>query len=238
MHRFARPAVRSFSSSPVSQLGRGRGRKPEKKFDVEHMERFQFDDQTTIGHELFENIRTVRQYLRKTEFELPKLSAFKKEFVPPKDDQILKFKSHSYLGEGHPVERKSVLSVNVNKLNLTDAQRHKFLLLAGPRYNVDTQELVLSSEKFPYRNQNKKFVSDTLDRLLAEAKDTKDTFADIPLKLREPKKKLTFPKEWARPPKQETRDAQPSSTPSSTTVVASEQPQSQSPSQSQSQPQQ
>ena len=74
MHRFARPAVRSFSSSPVSQIGRGRGRKPEKKFDVEHMERFQFDDQTTVGHELFENIRTVRQYLRKTEFELPKLN--------------------------------------------------------------------------------------------------------------------------------------------------------------------
>ncbi|KAI8146111.1 mitochondrial ribosomal subunit protein-domain-containing protein [Fennellomyces sp. T-0311] len=193
---------RSFSTAAAALAGRqgSRFRKPEKKFDVNYMEEFQFDDQTTIGHELFENIRNVRQYLRKTEYELPKLRSFAKPFEPPSSEQILKFKSHTYLGEGHPVERKVVLSVKVSELKLSDKQKHKFLLLAGPRYHVDSDELVLSSEKFPHRKQNKKYVRDLLNRLLTEAKDTKDTFEDVPLNLPQPKKRLQFPKEWARPP--------------------------------------
>lgn len=90
--------------------------------------------------------------------------------MPPTSDQILKFKSHTYLGEGHPVERKVVLSVKVADLKLSNTERHKFLLLAGPRYHVDTDELILSSEKFPHRKQNKKYVRDTLDALLKESK--------------------------------------------------------------------
>ncbi|CDH54045.1 37s ribosomal protein [Lichtheimia corymbifera JMRC:FSU:9682] len=201
---------RTFASTTIALAGRqgGRFRRPEKKYDVDHMEQFQFDDQTTMGHDLFENIRTVRQYLRKTEYELPKLKSFAKPFVPPKSDQILKLKSHSYLGEGHPVERKVVLSVKVTDLKLSDSERHKFLLLAGPRYHVDTDELVLSSEKFPHRKQNKKYVRDTLDALLKESKNTNDTFADIPLDLPQPKKKLQFPKEWARPQQQQQQQTQ------------------------------
>ncbi|CDS13300.1 hypothetical protein LRAMOSA05478 [Lichtheimia ramosa] len=195
---------RAFASTTIALAGRqgGRFRRPEKKYDVDHMEQFQFDDQTTMGHDLFENIRTVRQYLRKTEYELPKLKSFAKPFVPPTSDQILKFKSHTYLGEGHPVERKVVLSVKVDDLKLSNTERHKFLLLAGPRYHVDTDELILSSEKFPHRKQNKKYVRDTLDALLKESKNTNDTFEDIPLDLPQPKKKLQFPKEWARPQQQ------------------------------------
>ncbi|KAF7728021.1 37S ribosomal protein S24, mitochondrial [Apophysomyces ossiformis] len=185
-----------------------RFRRPDKKYDVNHMEKFDFDDQTTIGHELFENIREVRKYLRKTEYELPKLSAFAKPFVPPNSDQILKFKTHTYLGEGHPVERKVVLTVKVSDLKLNDTERHKLLLLAGPRYDVNTDEIKLSSEKFPHRKQNKKYVSDTLDKLVAEAKNTTDTFADIPLNLAQPKKKLIFPAEWARPVQKQQSDAQ------------------------------
>ncbi|KAG0164392.1 37S ribosomal protein S24, mitochondrial [Apophysomyces sp. BC1034] len=198
-------ACRMFSSASVAMAGRqgGRFRKPDKKYDVNHMEKFEFDDQTTIGHELFENIREVRRYLRKTEYELPKLSAFAKPFEPPSSDQILKFKSHTYLGEGHPVERKVVLTVKVSDLKLTDAERHKLLLLSGPRYDVNTDEIKLSSEKFPHRKQNKKIVSDILDALVAEAKDATDSFADVPLDLPQPKKKLVFPAEWARPAQQQ-----------------------------------
>ena len=68
------------------------------------------------------------------------------------------------------MERKVVLSVKVSALNLNDKEKHKFLLLAGPRYHVDSDELILSSEKFPHRKQNKKYVRDTLNRLLTEAK--------------------------------------------------------------------
>jgi hypothetical protein len=70
-------AVRQFSTTSIVLAGRqggGQRRKAEKKFDVDFMPKFDFDDQTTIGHSLFENIREVRQYLRKTEFELPKLN--------------------------------------------------------------------------------------------------------------------------------------------------------------------
>lgn len=70
-------ATRQFSTTSIALAGRQgtvQRRKAEKKFDVEFMPKFDFDDQTTIGHSLFENIREVRQYLRKTEFELPKLN--------------------------------------------------------------------------------------------------------------------------------------------------------------------
>ncbi|KAG1192234.1 hypothetical protein G6F36_001744 [Rhizopus arrhizus] len=202
-------ACGSFSTAPVTLAGRqGARRKPAKKFDVDNMPRFEFDDQTTLGHNLFDNIRQVRQYLRKTEFELPKLNVYAKPFEAPSSDQILKFKSHTYLGEGHPVERKVVLSVKVNDLKLNDTEKHKFLLLSGPRYHVDTEELIMSSERFPKRQQNKKFLIDTLNKLIKEAKDTKDTFADVPLNLPKPKTRLEFPKEWLKKPESDSSLAQ------------------------------
>jgi hypothetical protein len=60
--------------------------------------------------------------------------------------------------------------VKVADLQLTSEQRHKLLLLAGPRYHVDTDELIMSSEKFPKGNQNKKYVGDLLQSLLKEVK--------------------------------------------------------------------
>ncbi|ORX50953.1 hypothetical protein DM01DRAFT_1367792 [Hesseltinella vesiculosa] len=200
-------AVRSFTSTSAALAGRqSRFRKPERKFDVENMEEFKFDDQTTMGHSLFENIREVRQYLRKTQYELPKLSVYAKPFEAPKGDVIVTYKTQNYPGEGHPVERKVVLSLKVKDLRLTAVQQHKFLLLAGPRYHVDTDELIISSEKFPHRKQNKKHVNDLLQSLLKEAKDETDTFADVPLNLRKPKQRLEFPKEWARPQEQKQQE--------------------------------
>lgn len=78
-------SIRQFSTTSIVLAGRQGGagaqrRKAEKKFDVEFMPKFDFDDQTTVGHSLFENIREVRQYLRKTEFELPKLNGKKRAF--------------------------------------------------------------------------------------------------------------------------------------------------------------
>lgn len=96
--------------------------------------------------------------------------AYAKPFIPPTSDEIVKYKTQTYCGEGHPVERKVVLSVKVANLKLTDTQRHKLLLLAGPRYHVDSDELIMSSEKFPQVKQNKKYVGDLLQSLLKEAK--------------------------------------------------------------------
>lgn len=96
--------------------------------------------------------------------------AFAKPFEAPSADQILRFKSHTYVGEGHPVEKKVVLNVKVADLKLNDAEKHKLLLLCGSRYNVNTEELVMSSEKFPHRKQNKKYLLDVLNKLIKEAK--------------------------------------------------------------------
>lgn len=74
------------------------------------------------------------------------------------------------MGEPHPVESKCVLNVKVEQLGLNASERHKLLVLSGPRYNPDNDELTLSSEKFPYVNQNKKYLSDLLDKIIAEAK--------------------------------------------------------------------
>lgn len=74
--------TRALSTSAVQLAGRQRpGRRSEHPFDVENMEKFNFDDQTTIGHELFDNIREVRKYLRKTKYEIPKLSGMLKVLV-------------------------------------------------------------------------------------------------------------------------------------------------------------
>lgn len=65
---------RTFSTTAVNAARSGGRRRAQRKYDIDSMEKFNFDDQTSLGHDLFENIRTVRQYLRKTEFELPKLN--------------------------------------------------------------------------------------------------------------------------------------------------------------------
>ncbi|MBM6383517.1 MAG: hypothetical protein JSY10_05925 [Paenibacillus sp.] len=96
--------------------------------------------------------------------------AFAKPFEAPTADQILRFKSHTYVGEGHPVEKKVVLNVKVSDLKLNETEKHKLLLLSGPRYNVNTEELVMSCERFPHRKQNKKYLIDTLNKLITEAK--------------------------------------------------------------------
>lgn len=96
--------------------------------------------------------------------------AFAKPFEAPTTDQILRVKSHTYVGEGHPVEKKVVLNVKVSDLNLNATEKHKFLLLSGSRYNVNTEELVMSSERFPHRKQNKKYLLDVLNKLIIEAK--------------------------------------------------------------------
>lgn len=74
------------------------------------------------------------------------------------------------MGEPHPVERKVVMTVTVADLALNKTERHKLLLLCGPRYNPERDELKFSCEKFPFQAQNKKYLSDLLDRLLEEAK--------------------------------------------------------------------
>lgn len=82
--------------------------------------------------------------------------------------------------------------------DLTEAQRIKLIKLAGVRYNPDTDVVRMSSEKFEYAAQNKRYLGDLVGKLIKEAKDEKDMFEDIPLDFRhhKPKVKHLFPEEW------------------------------------------
>ncbi|OCH94773.1 hypothetical protein OBBRIDRAFT_810346 [Obba rivulosa] len=193
---------------------------------------FSQDDTPAAGHIRFQQQRQQLYYKRLIEHEMPKLVAYRKPFVPPDASKPLIVRTVSYGGEEHPAAAKRTIVVSVSQLPLrNEVAIHKIKLLAGPRWspeppkdsgvgvNEKGQEhgfIKISCEDFPEPAMNLKWVSDTLDRLLAEANDSKDTFADLPLdtrhidaKIRKAKKGghiygrgksrpslKDFPKEW------------------------------------------
>lgn len=129
-----------------------------------------------------------------------------KPFQPPSKTQILRFRTSTYIGESnHPAAPKVVLTVDTKSLPLTDAELHKFLLLVGSRYDPVKEQIKMSCEKFQDRSQNFKWLSDTVDKLINEAKKEPEAMSDMPLDLRHAarhmKPKVRFPKEWNRPVK-------------------------------------
>ncbi|KAG9066538.1 37S ribosomal protein S24, mitochondrial [Linnemannia hyalina] len=205
-------AVRALSASAISN-DRARSKafgairssgNSRDMMDITNLEDFQFDDSSTIGYDRMEAQREVRKYLRITKYELPKLKAFVKPFQAPTNTQILRFRTTTYLGESnHPAGPKVVMTVDTKSLPLTNVELHKFLLLVGSRYNPVNNEIKMSCEKFQDRSQNFKWLSDTLDKLINEAKKEPETVSDVPLDLRHAarsiKPKVRFPKEWNRP---------------------------------------
>lgn len=83
-------------------------------------------------------------------------------------------------------------------LKLTKVQTEKLKKLAGPRYNPETEIVKMSCESFEFQAQNKRYLLNVIDSLVAEAKNTKDTFKDVPLDTRHHpfQPKARFPKEW------------------------------------------
>lgn len=114
----------------------------------------------------------------------------------------LRFRYTTYMGESHPAQSKVVVEFNVNALaeasNLNEKQRVKFVKLLGVRYNPDRNLAKMSCEKYENAAQNKRYLGDLVQSLIKEAKDSKETFEDIPLDFRhhKPKKPLRFPEHW------------------------------------------
>ncbi|GAA5965341.1 hypothetical protein JCM8115_002260 [Rhodotorula mucilaginosa] len=181
-----------------------------------------------------EKQRQLLHYLRLEQMQFKDLVAFRKPFTPPSAREVIQVRHQHYQGEDHPAARKVVLTVPVASLPLkTPAAVHKLQLLAGARWEPPVPEalrlksfkgkerslapegkedqgtLKIACELFPASRMNEKWCSDTLDKLLAEANNAKDTFADVPLDLRQARAKLLksrklrrnislaqFPKEW------------------------------------------
>ncbi|PGH20762.1 hypothetical protein AJ80_03523 [Polytolypa hystricis UAMH7299] len=161
---------------------------------------FKNDAITSMAHAELEEHRELRQYARIAAWEMPLLSSLAKPFELPSQDQILRFRYTTYMGETHPAETKVVVEFcpsDIAPEHLTDDQKTTLLKLAGTRYNPSTGIVRMSSEKFPTRAQNKRYLGDLVDAMIKEAKEG-DAFADIPLDTRHhtPKPKYKFPEEW------------------------------------------
>ena len=93
-----------------------------------------------------------------------------KPFEPPKEDQVLRYRYTTYLGESHPAQRKVVVTFCPSDLGLSAEQELKLKKLAGPRYNPERDEVKMSCESFEHQAQNKRYLSDQVDKLVETAK--------------------------------------------------------------------
>ncbi|KAL1653871.1 37S ribosomal protein S24, mitochondrial [Didymella pomorum] len=160
------------------------------------------DDITSHGHGELQSHRYLREYARLIAWELPLLSQLARPFEPPTSTTPFRFRYTSYLGESHPASNKVVVEFSPSDLGLTPLQRAKLIKLSGPRYNPSSDMLKLSCESYFTQTQNKRFLGETIQSLIAEAKDSKDTFEDVPFDFRHhvPKVRHEFPKEWILTP--------------------------------------
>lgn len=186
-------------------------------------EDFEGDDITSIAHGELEQHREIREYARIAAWEMPMLSSkfrhqyrrphavtvlmidsetpteLAKPFVLPPQDKPLRFRYTTYMGETHPAAKKVVLEFCTRDLpGLSEAQRIKLVKLIGVRYNPDTDLVKMSCEMFETQAQNKRYLGDLVDTLMAEARDASDMFEDVPLDFRhhKPKPKFEFPEQW------------------------------------------
>ncbi|KAL8418562.1 hypothetical protein RB594_001962 [Gaeumannomyces avenae] len=166
--------------------------------DEEGSDDFEEDDIMPPAHAKLEDHRDMREYARIAIWEMPLLSKLAKPFEPPTEQQPLRWRYTTYMGEWHPAEKKVAVEFCPDDLNLTDVQRRKLAKLAGARYNPEKGTIKMSCESFEHPAQNKRYLSDLVAKLIAGARDPKDTFEDIPLDTRHHtfKTRYSFPKEW------------------------------------------
>jgi small subunit ribosomal protein S35 len=156
------------------------------------------------AHRELEQHRELREMMRLAAWEMPLLSSLSKPFEPPKEDQILRWRYTTYLGETHPAQHKVVVEFTPSRIpDMNEKQLLKLLKLAGPRYNPEKEVIKMSSDSFGSQAQNKRYLAETISSLIAEAKDLEsESFEDVPLDLRhhKPKKRYMFPEEWNMTP--------------------------------------
>ncbi|KAM3522382.1 hypothetical protein NHJ13051_005694 [Beauveria bassiana] len=184
-------------------------------FSEEHDE-FKEDDMMSMAHNKLKEIREMRQYTRLAVWEMPLLSKLAKPFELPKEDHVLRWRYTTYMGEAHPAESKVVVQFAPQDLGLTEVQTDKLRKLAGARLNPETDVIKMSSGRFEHQAQNKRYLQQLVGALVAEAKDPRDTFADVALDTRHhyratkaaKKSKPKFPAAWRMTAKRRTELAE------------------------------
>ncbi|KAG6035063.1 hypothetical protein E4U41_006256 [Claviceps citrina] len=166
--------------------------------NTEEHDEFDEDDITSMAHGKLEEVREMRHYTRLAVWEMPLLAKFAKPFEPPTENQTLRWRYTTYMGESHPAESKVVVQFSPSDLKLTPTEADKLRKLAGPRYNPEKDLVKMSCESYEHQAQNKMYLTGLVDDLIAAARDPSDTFEDVPLDLRHHrvKQKPRFPTEW------------------------------------------
>ncbi|THH06102.1 hypothetical protein EW145_g4317 [Phellinidium pouzarii] len=173
---------------------------PEPKEPVIPYEEQQGYGSSSAGHLLLRQQRHMLKYMRLIEHDMPNLTKFREPFTPPSSDRPLVVRTINYGGEKHPAAAKRTVVVSVARLPLHGSQaRRNLKLLAGPRWSpsppldagIGPTEgesgegyIKISCEDFPQPGMNLKWISDVLDRLIAEANASHDRFAKVPLDTR------------------------------------------------------
>ncbi|KAI0972341.1 mitochondrial ribosomal subunit protein-domain-containing protein [Xylaria arbuscula] len=162
------------------------------------VDEFDEDDIMSLAHAKFEEYREYREYARIAAWQMPLLSKLATPFEAPTAQEPLRFRYTSYMGEFHPAEKKVVVEFSPRDMPLTEAQQQKLRKLLGVRWNPETDIAKMSCEQFEHPAQNKRYLGDLVNKLVAQAKDPTDMFEDVPLDTRHHtiKVKPKFPKEW------------------------------------------
>jgi small subunit ribosomal protein S35 len=186
------------------------------KFEDDHTPLpFEYDEYPEAAQQIIRDHREQREYNRIAAYEMPHLVKYRQKYEPAaKGEKPITYKYTTYLGEPeYAANRKVRLTVKVSDLGLDEQQAHKFKVLAGARYDSNTDVFKTSTDRFEEPLQNTRFLSDTLNSLLSESKDlSKESFSDIPLDTRHTAKRLSkakirqrryrslaFPESWKRP---------------------------------------
>ncbi|KAI9716499.1 MAG: 37S ribosomal protein S24, mitochondrial [Chrysothrix sp. TS-e1954] len=178
-----------------------------KEVDDEITEEFDSDDISSTAHAELEQVRELREFNRVVAWDMPLLWEGRKEFVPPAEEQVLRWRYTTYMGEVHEGSRKVVVDFAPGDMKqLGERQVGKMIKLLGPRFDPMTGRAKMSSQRFPTVAQNKRFLGDMVDKLIAEAKDERDMFEDVPFdfrasrhvvrKRRERELRRGFPEAW------------------------------------------
>ena len=107
---------------------------------------------------------------------LPLLSSLSKPFVPPTAQQPLRWRYTTYMGESHPTANKVVVEFSVNDIDIHGPAKRALKILAGPRWDPRTNMIKMSCESFQTQAQNKRYLGETIAKLIKEAKEGKDKF--------------------------------------------------------------
>ncbi|ODV80351.1 uncharacterized protein CANTADRAFT_5991 [Suhomyces tanzawaensis NRRL Y-17324] len=149
--------------------------------------------------------RRIENLTRISAYEMPLLAKFRQPYQPKSNTPLKITYNTDFTDEStNDFNRKVSLHVQIEELGLDDKQLHKFKVLAGNKLNLNTNVFRLRSSQFPEASQNVRWLVDTFNQLLNEAKDLTNDFADIPVDARHMRNHArkpvpTFPEAWKRP---------------------------------------